>query len=73
MSNHFNYPEVEIGGVPYIVYSVGNQTYYFKEQYKLGFENLTQEKLFEFATFVLEVRKSKFDIKERFLIKTGVK
>jgi hypothetical protein len=37
----------------------------------MGFDKLTEEKLMEFATWVFEIRKSKFDVEEQFLIKTG--
>jgi hypothetical protein len=72
MSNYFNYPEITLGNETYIMYSAYGKTYYFKEYYKLGFENFSEEKLTEFASFVFKVVKSKFDIEERFLIKTGV-
>lgn len=72
MSNYFKYPEVEIGNVMYIMYQRGDKTYYFKDNYKVGFDNLSNDKLTEFADFIFEVRKSKFNIEEQFLIKTGV-
>ncbi len=71
MSNHFNYPEITIAGKDYIVYSAFNKVHYFQEHYKIGFANFSEEKLFEFATWVFEVKKSKFNVEEQFLIKTG--
>ena len=71
MPNHFNYPEVCISGKMYIMYTAFNKTFYFENHYKLGFSNLTESSLMQFATWVFEIKKSKFDIEESFLIKTG--
>lgn len=71
MPNYFNYPEVSINGGMYIVYTAFNKIFYFAEHYKIGFDNMTESKLTEFATWVFEIRKSKFNVEEQFLIKTG--
>jgi hypothetical protein len=71
MPNHFDYPEVCIGNQVYITFSKFNKVFYFSDWYKLGFDNLPEAKLIEFATWVFEVRKSKFNVEEQFLIKTG--
>ncbi len=71
MSNYFNYPEVCIGGKTYIMYNAFNKNFYFEHHYKLGFSKLSEDSLMQFATWVFEIKKSKFDIEESFLIKTG--
>jgi hypothetical protein len=71
MSNYFNYPEVCIGNKVYYTFNGFNKIFYFSDWYKMGFDKLTEEKLMEFATWVFEIRKSKFDVEEQFLIKTG--
>jgi len=71
MSNYFNYPEVCIDNKVYYTFNGFNKIFYFSSWYKMGFDKLTEEKLMEFATWVFEIRKSKFDVEEQFLIKTG--
>jgi hypothetical protein len=71
MANYFNYPEVVIEGSTYYTYSNFNKTFYFKDWYKMGFANLGEDKLTEFATWVFQVHKSNIDVTEQFLIMTG--